>query len=147
MKDMSTITTYEIGVIQAHAHRQLQKYSDEILARFGITKMQWLVVGTVLDAGAKGVRISDLAKKLGTTLPYLTNTVNLLESKQILARNDHSADSRAKLVTVDKGFKSNCAEIEKVLRQALRESLYVGIDPKDLDTYVRVLYKLAKLKQ
>lgn len=145
MKDLVAISTYQAGVVQAHAHRQLQKYCDQVLERFSITKMQWLIIGTVLDAGSKGIRISDLSHKVGTTLPYLTNTVNQLEAKNILTRKYHGDDSRAKLVSVDPKFKPKCAKIEKVLRQALRESIYAGIDPKDFAIYIKVLYKLAAL--
>ena len=147
MKNIRDITTYEAGVVQAHAHRQLQKYCDEALVQFGITKMQWLVVGTIFEAGTNGIRISDLAQKLGTTLPYLTNTVNLLESKHIVTRKDHGDDSRAKLVTVNKSFRPKCAEIEQTLRKALRQTIYADIDPKDFETYIRVLYKLADIEK
>ena len=76
--DLGKITTYQAGVAQAAMHRVLQKLCDNILQPFGISKMQWLIIGTALDAGKHGVRISDLAAQLGTTMPYLTTTVNLL---------------------------------------------------------------------
>lgn len=143
MSQLANITTYQAGIIQASANRQLQKFSDNVLGQFGITKMQWLVIGTVLDAGPKGERISDLAKKLGTTLPYLTNTVNLLESKHMLVRKSNNSDARAKLVVVEKKFRPKCAVIEKSLRDALRKSVYTDVTQKDFETYIKVLYKLA----
>lgn len=141
------LTTYQAGVLQAHAHRQLQKYCDEVLAPFDITKMQWLIIGTVLDAGPKGVRISELAPKLGTTLPYLTNTINLLESKNILVRRDDTKDNRSKLVVVSKKFRPKCGAIEQTLRDALRESIYTDIAPNDFKTYLNVLRKLADIEK
>src|SRR5689334_6272433 len=95
--DLSNITTYQAGVAQASTHRVLQKYCDEVLAAYGITKMHWLIIGTVLDAGENGVRLTDLTDKLGTTMAYLTNTVNLLESKAMLSRTSHATDSRSKV--------------------------------------------------
>ncbi len=145
-KEQAAISTYQAGVVQAHAHRQLQKYCDGVLEQFCITKMQWLIIGTVLDARPEGIRISDLARKVGTTLPYLTNTINQLEAKGILARKDCGDDSRAKLVSVTGSFRPKCAEIERVLRRALRESIYANISPKDFEVYIKVLYSLANLK-
>ena len=79
---LSNITTYQAGTVQAAMHRLLQKQSDEVLKPFGLTKMHWMIIGNVIDAGDKGIRMSDLASLLGTSLPYLTKAVNALEKQQ-----------------------------------------------------------------
>lgn len=145
MKNLAALTTYQAGAIQASANRSLQKFSDQVLEKFGITKMQWLIIGSVYDAGSEGVRVSDLAKQLGTNIPYLTNTINLLESKSILERSNNSKDNRAKSVTVAPRFASICPDIEATLRQALRQSIYGVIDPQDFLTYIKVMYRLSGL--
>ena len=141
--NISNITTYQAGVAQAATHRSLQKLCDDILKPFGISKMQWLIIGTVLDTGKKGIRVTDLAEKLGTTLPYLTTAINLLESKAILVRKDNNTDNRSKLVSINKAFVPLCVEIEATLRQALRDSIYAEIDPAEFRTYMKVLYQLS----
>lgn len=143
--DLSGITTYQAGVLQATAHRLLQKQCDIILRPYDITKMQWLIIGTILDAGEAGVRITDLAKKLDTTLSYLTNTINLLESKQMLVRAIDERDVRAKIVRVDDAFKPKCADIEAALRQGLRESIYAHISPEDFRVYMKVMAQLSEI--
>ena len=142
MKSLSSITTYQAGVAQAAMHRALQKRCDEILKPFGITKMQWLIIGTVLDAGPGGMRLSDLAGMLDTTLSYLTNTINLLESRGFVVRTDHGSDSRAKLITVSPEFSAQCAHIEATLRDGLRQTIYANVNQKDFQTYMKVLYQL-----
>lgn len=144
-EDLSTITTYQAGVLQASTHRQLQKICDDILAPFGITKNQWLLIGTILDAGPSGIRITELAKIMGTTLSYLTNTLNLLESKGIITRVAHDDDVRSKLVTVCESFQGNCKTIEKTLRDGLRTSIYADISPEEFHVYLRVLMKLSNI--
>jgi DNA-binding MarR family transcriptional regulator len=141
---ISEITTYQAGVLQAAAHRNLQKICDDALESYGISKMHWLIIGTILDAGDNGMRITDLAKKLDTTLSYLTNTINLLESKSILFRMNNGDDNRSKLVGVTDIFAEKCPLIEEKLRRILRQSIYSRVDPKDFSIYMKVLNKLSK---
>lgn len=144
---LKAITTYQAGILQSSTHRLLQKYSDEVLRPYGITKMQWMITGTILDAGKDGIRITDLAKTLDTTLSYLTNTINLLESKRILERTTDEQDERVKLVTVHPSFVPKCREIEKDLRNHLREVIYKDITPEEFQTYMIVLHKLSRIQE
>ena len=143
--NISAITTYQAGVAQAAMHRTLQKKCDEILRPFGISKMHWLIIGTILEGDPAGVRISDLAAELNTTIPYLTTTINLLESKNILVRKDNDADSRSKLIKVAPQFERQCAEIETTLREGLRKTIYSHINPDDFRIYIKVLLQLAEV--
>lgn len=145
--NLSSITTYQSGVAQATANRMLQKRCDEALHVFGITKMQWLVIGTVLDAGKSGTRVSELAKKVDTTLSYLTNTINLLESKGMLQRHTQVDDVRSKIISINPTFIPLCSEIETTLRKALRSTLYDHINPDDLRTYIKVIYQIAGVEK
>lgn len=141
--DLSTTTTYQAGVMQASVHRKLQKYCDEVLRPYGISKMQWLIIGTILDAGPAGVTITELAHKLDTGLPYLTNTLNLLQSKHIIERASNDDDSRAKMVTIADRYLDTATEIERVLRDKLRQTIYAHIDPSEFKIYMKVMYQLA----
>ena len=143
--DIHKITTYQAGAAQASMHRLLQKMTDDILVPYGITKMQWMIIGTVFDSGKQGIRISDLSISLATTMPYLTTSVNLLESKGILKRKDNTKDSRSKLVTVTPHFAPKCREIEEALRNGLRTSIYAKVDPAEFQTYMKVLYQLRDI--
>jgi len=144
--DLSGITTYQAGIMQSSVNRTLQKVSDAALRPYGISKMQWMVIGVILDAGPSGARITDMAKTLDTTLPYLTNSINYLESKAIVQRLDNQKDSRSKLVRINPAFVPTCTEIEAILRQALRDSIYNYVDPQDFRTYMKVLYKMYKIR-
>ena len=141
--DLSHITTYQAGIIQASVHRTLQKYSDQVLSQYGITKMHWLIIGTVLDAGENGIRLTELAELLGTTMGYITNSVNLLESRGFLVRKDNSKDNRSKRIFIESEFAPKCQEIENALRNALRQKVYSHVDPIEFRTYIKVLYQLA----
>ena len=142
---LADVTTYQSGVAQASAFRVVKTHTAHFLKDYNLTCMQWFTIGTVLDAGTEGIRLSDLAKELDTTLAYMTNTVNLLESRGILIKEAHQYDARTKLVSVKPSYKKTCQKIETALRQRLREVLYSNIDHDELTTYVDVLYKLSKL--
>ena len=144
--NLTTTTTYHAGTIQATLHRKLQKFCDDVLIPYGISKMQWMIVGTVFDYKATGIRISDLAKIVGTNLPYMTNTVNLLEQKHILKRIENHVDSRSTLVTVAPGYLPKCRKIEETLREALRTHIYADISPEDFRIYMKVMTMLAQKK-
>lgn len=140
--DLSKITTYQAGIAQASMHRLLQKQSDKILKPYGISKMQWMIVGLVLDGGPDGVRISDLATQLATTIPYLTTNINLLESRDILVKTTNDNDSRSKLITIAPDFLPKCKQIEAGLRDGLRKAIYSRVDPVEFSIYIKVLYEL-----
>lgn len=144
--DIANITTYQSGVAQASAFRVVKHHTAHLLKDFGLSSMQWFIIGTVLDAGSEGIRVSDLAKKLDTTLAYMTNSINLLESREILTKKAHQYDARTKLVSVNSKYMKTCEKIEEALRVRLREVLYQNITREELTVYIKVLYKLGKLR-
>lgn len=143
--DLSKITTYQAGAIQAYINRKFQKVSDDALQPFGITKMQWMIIGFVMDAGPNGTRLSDLAGRLGTTLGYLTNSVNLLESRGMLSRIDNYKDTRSKMIVVNSSYINTCQQIEDTLRKSLRRIIYDKIDPDEFKVYLKVMQKLTTI--
>ena len=147
LTDYKRMTTYDAGVLQASVHRMLQRETDNLLRPYGITKAQWLIIGIVLDNSKHGIRISELANKLDTTLSYLTNTINLLESKNILVRATDDEDTRAKVVTVHTEFFLKCPEIEKTVRNGLRDLIYGRVESEDFNTYMKVLYQLSEIEK
>lgn len=145
--DLARVTTYQAGIVQAAAHRSLQKECDRLLKPFGITKVQWLIIGAVLDAGKPGISITKLTQVLGTTMPYMTTSINLLESKGWLIRTSNRQDSRSKLVTIAEGNVACCEDIEKTLRTGLRQTIYADVDPVEFRTYLKVLFQLRDINK
>lgn len=143
--ELSDLTTYQAGIIQASMNRKLQKVTDAILSQYGLTKMQWFIIGTVLDAQQTGIRLSELSEKLGTTMSYLTTAINLLEARGILERKGHVDDTRSKLIVVTERHLPMCRQIEATLRNGLRKSIYSKIDPTEFRTYIEVMEQLVSI--
>jgi len=139
------LTTYQTIVLQSRAHRAIKSYLTQLLKQHGLTMMQWSIIGLVADAGDEGVRISDLAKVLDTSLAFITTSVNVLEAKSFVARAGHNLDNRAKLVRLTPEFAPKVKKIEEDLEHKQQESLYGSIATKDMVAYFKVLRQLAKL--
>lgn len=140
---IANITTYQSGVIQSKTYRALNAYFAQCLKTHGLTTMQWFIIGTVYDAGEDGVRMSELASTLGSTLPTLTEATALLESKGWLLKNNHHTDGRTRMLTINPEKRETCMAIEQDLRVQLRKNIYSKVSQAELTAYVNVLYKLA----
>lgn len=147
--DISQIATYQSGIIQASAHRIINRVVSDYLLQYGLSAMQWFALGTIYDGGNQGIRLSDLSRKLSTTLPYVTNMITLLESKQMVNKVTHAGDSRIKLVAINPKFKRTVEDIERGLRDHMRASLYQedGVTRDELQAYIAVLYKIVRQAQ
>ncbi|HET9411885.1 MAG TPA: MarR family transcriptional regulator [Candidatus Saccharimonadales bacterium] len=136
--------TYNDVVLQSRAHRAIKAHLTESLKDHGITMMQWSIIGLVADAGEQGVRISDLAHALDTSLAFITTSVNVLEAKGFVARAGHGQDNRAKLVRLSPEFAPKVGAIEADLKARQNDHLYDGISAKDMNAYFTVLRHLAR---
>jgi DNA-binding MarR family transcriptional regulator len=142
MKNTS-LTSYQAVVIQSRAHRAIKENLTRLLRDHGITMMQWSIVGLISDAGEEGVRISDLAQKLDTSLAFITTSVNVLEAKGLVHRVGHARDNRAKLVRLSPEFAGRVPLIEAELSKKQLAEIYRAISAADLATYFNVLSILA----
>lgn len=141
--DIATITTYQSGVVQAKAYRMLNAYFTKCLKPHGLTSMQWFIIGLIHDAGEEGISMSELAEKLGSTLPTLAEATAVLELKGWLVKATHAHDGRARVLTVAPDRRATCDVIEDDLREQLRKNIYSKISRKELVAYINVLYKLS----
>jgi DNA-binding MarR family transcriptional regulator len=133
--------------MQATMNRALQKEYDTVLKPYGITKMHWLIIGTVLDAGREGIRLTELSQVINTTMSYVTTAVNLMESKGMIVRTDSEFDSRSKMISINESFAPKCAEIEASLRDSLRKTIYAKIDSIEFKIYMKVMHQLSSSTQ
>lgn len=137
------IPTYKAGVVQSTAYRLLKKFTEDCVAEYDLTTMQWFIIGTIYDAGDVGIGVTALSKAVDTNVPYITNTLNLLEHKNIVVRETREGDNRSKVVRIDPRYVHTIESIEKILRQKMRDAIYANVTPEELRTYITVLYKLS----
>lgn len=140
------IPTYRAAVTQSRAQRALKIKVSELLRSHGITMMQWSIIGLVFESGTTGMRISDLAKELNTSMAFITTIVNILEAKSVVQKTSHERDSRAKVVRLNEAFQPKVGEIESLMHAQLDEWLNARVNKKDLGVYFMVLNQLADSK-
>ena len=84
---LSEFTTYQAGVLQARAYRNLREFMSSELKQYKYTMMEWALVGLVYDYTADGgARVSQLAKLLDVGTSLVTNMLNVLESRGLIER-------------------------------------------------------------
>ncbi|HSE61583.1 MAG TPA: MarR family transcriptional regulator [Candidatus Saccharimonadales bacterium] len=137
------LSTYQAVVLQSRAQRAIKSSLAAALRAYELTMMQWSIIGLIHEAGEKGVRISDLAQQLDTSLAFVTTTVNMLEAKNLVRRTGHMHDSRAKVVTLDEKFASQVWTVEQAIASEQRQTLYSGLSDSDIETYFKVLRHIA----
>lgn len=138
--------TYRVAVTQSRANRAFKTKMAQLLKQHNITMMQWTIIGLVHDAGKDGLRISDLAKQLDTSMAFVTTTVNMLEAKGAVQKSSHERDSRAKLVRISQDFAAQVSEIEATINADIEKWLTQKAGAKDLATYFAVLNLIAEAK-
>jgi len=137
--NLGQITTYQAGIIEASCHRNTQKITDDLLRKYDLTTMQWLLIGTIYDNNGQAMTLTSLADKLNTGLPYITNVLNLLESKSIIERHSSSVDNRIKTIKIVPSYEATIVNIEKHLRAVLRNNFYAKVSPDEFKLYLKVM--------
>jgi DNA-binding MarR family transcriptional regulator len=137
--NVSELTTYQALVYQSKANRSVKAQFEKILRDYNLTMMQWSVLGFIKEAGKQGVRISDLAETMDTSLAFITNSVNALEAKGVVFRVGHEHDNRAKIVRIAPAFSKKIAGVEQRLRAELRSWLDNRLTTEEIESYVNAL--------
>lgn len=138
------ISTYRAAVTQSRAQRALKLKVSDLLRQHGITMMQWSIIGLVNESGKTGMRISDLAHELNTSMAFITTIVNILEAKKVVQKTSHERDSRAKVVRMHDSFRPKVEAIEASLHTQMGDWLNTRASQKDLAIYFTVLNSLAE---
>lgn len=142
---LSDTTTYQNTLMQARAHRAIKTKLSYFLRPHNLTMMQWAIAGSLYQAGDAGLRVSDLAKKLDTSLAFVTTTLNVLEAKGIVHRDHHTQDNRAKVVRLSKEFADKVPSIEKDVAGKMREWMVPSVGLDKVETYIEVIQKIAAI--
>ena len=135
------ITTYQTVIAQARAYRKVRSFMDKTLSPYDLTITEWLIIGTAIDAGPTGIRISDIAKKLGVEMPVVTNLVHKATSTRWLRRIEDPEDKRARRVVMTHAGLEKACDIEGELKKATAPWLK-GISKDSLKGFFEVISEL-----
>lgn len=137
------ITTYQTVIAQARAYRKVRAFMDVTLKPYNLTITEWLIIGTSIDAGPTGIRISELAKILGVEMPVIANLVHKATSTGWLRRIEDPEDKRARRVVMTHAGLEKACDIEGELKKATNPWLK-GLDTVSIKGFYQVIAELSE---
>ncbi|MEO7617356.1 MAG: MarR family transcriptional regulator [Candidatus Saccharibacteria bacterium] len=135
------LATYEAGMLQAAANRNLTTFLTNALKSSNITISEWSALGILATAG--DARPSDIATTMDVKTPMATRLIQSLLEKNLVAERKVSEDQRGKLIVLTKEGKKLLDEEELVVREGMREYMK-DVDRDDLVAYLKVVEYLAR---
>ena len=133
------LKTYQVALLQAKAHRAVQHYTAEFLKPYGLTAMEWTLLGYIADKSNGGVKATDIAEAFSVDASLMTNTINKLVMQELVVRAPHPDDQRIRMIKLtDKGA-DLVSEIESSLEPSMLGQWLSGLSPALLGSYVKVL--------
>lgn len=141
-KQISTqLATYEAGMLQAAASRNLTAFMTKALLPSNITMSEWSLLGAL--AVNECMRPSDIATLMDVKTPMATRLVKSLVEKDLIHEQPVSGDQRGKMIAMTPKGQQLLDEQEVIIRAAMREYM-VDVPFDDLNAYLRVLAHLAR---
>jgi DNA-binding MarR family transcriptional regulator len=133
-------------LLHARADRTLRGVVSAHLEKYGVTRMEWLVLAAVCEGPPTGMCMGELARLLDVSLPQVTALVNKLVAQDLVQQQAAPQDRRARYVTrTAKGYRL-IKKIETGMRGTLKEWL-ADIPMPQLEAYMRTIHALAYRRQ
>jgi MarR family transcriptional regulator, transcriptional regulator for hemolysin len=137
-----TLTTYQIGILVARTHRVLKARTDEVLAPYELTSVDWAIIGLLNDDANNGMKLSVLSEELGVEAPFITVRIKRLQDRKLVSIVSGSNDKRERLATITAAGAKLVATIEPILRKESRKWLK-GVGPIDTKGFFSVMKTVA----
>ncbi len=144
--DLHSLTMYQACLMHSRAERVLKGIVSGHLEKWGITRMEWLVLATASEKSRnrQGHTMSELAYVLNVTLSQLNALTNRMYAEQFIGQEAATKDKRFKFVSITPKGKKLLAEIELNMCDKMRQWLK-GIDYDSLTIYMETLQQLGTI--
>ena len=137
---------HRFGMQLAQMSRGWRAELDRRLAGLGLSQARWLVL-LHLARFEEAPTQRELAQSVGVEGPTLARLLDGLEAQGLVSRQAVAEDRRAKQITLSAKAQPLIEQIEAISTQ-LRQELFAGIDPVDLQHCQRVQERiLANLEK
>lgn len=134
--------TYQIGLVQAQAYRNLQAIFRDALSPYHLTVPEWSLLGIVYGFGEIG--LSNITQMLKSKASHPSTLVDHLAARGLLDRRPDPDDRRNKIISITAAGRDLVPEVEKATRASMNLALS-GIDRSELVEYFMMLRRLAEL--
>jgi MarR family 2-MHQ and catechol resistance regulon transcriptional repressor len=133
--------TYEAAMRQSQAFRALSIFLTAELKQFDLSLSEWKLLGHLSETNE--MTPSEIAILLNVKLPISTRILKSLVLKKCIVRRISHKDNRVIHAHITKKGKNLVNEVEKHLRQEMKNFLS-DIDRQDLETYLKVVVQLSR---
>lgn len=135
-------TTYATGLLQTKAYRILKHRSDEALKPYGLTPLDWALLGALYEL-PQGLRLTQASEILGVEASMISLVIESLERDTYLTITRSPQDRRVKIIQLTEHGRSSVPKIEQHLRASLKP-LLAGASKLDVLAYLRVLHSIVE---
>lgn len=135
--------SFDSYLLIVKSDRVLRQLTNKIVRTHGdMTLTEWLVLSIIASGAKAGIRMSELAKELGVTLPQITALLDSLLVKRLVRQKTMKEDRRNRYaIATQKG-----EDVVKVVNQAMDEqfkAIMHGVPDTHLQIYRQVLETVA----
>jgi len=133
---------YQACLLHTRTDRALRAVVSSHLKKFGVTRMEWLLLASIKEALTEGAGMTTLAVALDVSLPQITALSVNLQRNGLIRQQADPNDRRAKIILVTQKGSKLITNIEVSMRSALKDWL-AGIPMPQLEAYMNTVQQLA----
>ncbi len=137
MNDATRHICFNLGKVMRRVHG----YYQTRLAPFGLTPSQYFVLGVLWHE--EGITLSDLGDRVAVDASTLTGIVDRMEREGLVQRRPDPEDRRAIRVLLTDRAREIGPQV-LTFADELDAELRAGVAEEDMETFERVLQKLAE---
>jgi DNA-binding MarR family transcriptional regulator len=131
---------HEVAMAIRAAYLELHRRTDALLAPYGVTADQFVVLATLADGDALSQR--ELVTRTSSDPNTLRAMLVLLERRRLIERRPHPSDGRARSVSLTRGGRRVFRQLWRK-SEALRRGLTTAFPADEIDLFVAQLSRVA----
>lgn len=121
-------------------YRTLKKEFNLILESEGMTNGEFLMLKNIVQSGER--KVSEMAKELGVSLPYITSLSDKMVKKGFIEREQSREDRRIVVLKLTKEGKKKYLKLDRLILKYL-ESGFDRLSDQELLTFDKILKKVS----
>jgi DNA-binding MarR family transcriptional regulator len=130
-----------LGYWTSLAARAMEAEFNKRLARFGITRVAWAVLGAI-QYDEKSTP-SELAEFLSLDRAAITRLLNKLETQELISRHRTGDDRRSVTLRLTPKGEAVCVEVAQE-SDVINAQFTTGIAPEDVEQYIATVKKMLE---
>jgi DNA-binding MarR family transcriptional regulator len=135
---------HELSMAQMFMARNIGSFHQGALKEYGLSSIQWLVLGVIADSTARGgIRVTDLATSFDVKTTYITSVLNSLRAKKYVETRYDPQDARVRLAIITATGAEQIISIESHMQKEIARMLNGVISAQELEQYIQTLQKLT----